>query len=409
MKMKNIFLTIMLLLGCAGLFSQTTSNGLTVTGVHPQSHPAVKVVHSIVGEGVKLAGFSTNQPETSEAFGTFSCANSSLGMNEGLIMTSGSVEAALGPNTSTGTTGMLQIGLDTTDLKSGTLNLTLDTSGSQRDPDLEKLVDGMPTYDACVIELDVVPYGDTLAYNYLFASEEYDEYVGTPYNDVFAFFISGPGIHGAKNIAVLPGTDTPVAINNVNDGNPILGDSFPSVNPTFYVRNTSNTSLEYDGYTRLFQVRQAVVPGETYHLKLAISDVSDPILDSGVLIEAQSLMSYYANHQVHFETGGYEVSASMENELVDMLQDFQTSPATRLLISGHTDAVGSESSNLALSQKRVNGVKAWFVDHGVDAKQIVVDARGEAMPIASNLTKKGKEKNRRVEVKFLGGVDGGVL
>lgn len=388
--MKNLFILIAFLFGLSPLFAQVSSNGLTVQGVHPQKNPTIKVVHSIVGQGVKLAGYSTNQATQTESFGNFT-STGSLGIEQGLLMTTGRVDAALGPNVSTGMTGNASLE-----------QLIADSSSAIRDADLEKLVGGMITYDACVLELDVVPYGDTLAYNYIFASEEYDEFVGSPFNDVFAFFISGPGIEGQQNIALLPGTDTPVAINNVNDGNPLYGDSIPATNPSFYVRNTQNNSLEYDGYTRLFQVRQAVIPGETYHLKLAIADVSDPILDSGVFIEAQSLIAYYANHLLHFSTGDFSIDAKMEAELETMLDDFYASSAASLLITGHTDAVGSEAANLALSRERVDAIQDWFLAHGVQQDQMVVDYRGETMPVTTNQTAKGKSQNRRVEVKFLG-------
>ena len=116
-----------------------------------------------------------------------------------------------------------------------------------------------------------------------FASEEYPEYVNQ-FNDVFAFFISGPGITGpyssptgfpggSANIALLPGTTTPVTINNVNNGDNDCfsgGPSGPCVNCAFYVDNCNGTTVEFDGFTTKLEAKIPVNPCQTYHLKLAI-------------------------------------------------------------------------------------------------------------------------------------------
>jgi gliding motility-associated-like protein len=159
------------------------------------------------------------------------------------------------------------------------------------DPDLNALPDVNSTNDACVLEFDVAVLADTLAFNYIFASEEYLEFVGTSYNDAFGFFISGPGIIGSQNIAIIPGTGIPVTINNVNPGSFASlyinnGDGFTapfSVNPDY---------PQYDGATVVMQARAVVTPCQTYHLKLVVADEFDGILDSGVFIEAGSLSSF---------------------------------------------------------------------------------------------------------------------
>jgi len=63
-------------------------------------------------------------------------------------------------------------------------------------PDLSVLAAGFQTFDASILEFDFIPQSDTLKFNYIFGSEEYPEYVNSGYNDVFGFFISGPGIAG---------------------------------------------------------------------------------------------------------------------------------------------------------------------------------------------------------------------
>lgn len=141
--------------------------------------------------------------------------------------------------------------------------------------------------DACVLEFDFVVLGDSIKFNYVFSSEEYTpDYVCT-FNDAFAFFISGPGITGLKNIALVPNTNIPVSIFNVND---VLGGICPN-NPIYYRDNTQNTFFSHDGHTVLLTAKERVQPCQSYHLKLVIADVGDELFDSGVFLQAKSLTS----------------------------------------------------------------------------------------------------------------------
>lgn len=159
------------------------------------------------------------------------------------------------------------------------------------DPDIN-IITNATSFDACAFEFDVVPVGDTLRFDFTFASEEYEEYVGTPFNDAFAFLISGPGItgdpglSGFENIALIPNTTTPVTINNVNNGNPDIG--FPAANPDFFHSNPPGfgTDFEYDGWTKGLFAQKVVTACDTFRLKLVIADVADRRWDSTVFIEA---------------------------------------------------------------------------------------------------------------------------
>ncbi|MBX9448185.1 MAG: choice-of-anchor L domain-containing protein [Taibaiella sp.] len=112
------------------------------------------------------------------------------------------------------------------------------------------------------------------------------------------FFISGPGIAGLQNLAVIPGTTIPVAINSTTgvgswvDADPdCTGMGTGSPFSEYYVDNTSGTYVSYGGFTTVLTALAEVIPCETYHLKLAIADVGDGLLDSGVFIEAGSFTS----------------------------------------------------------------------------------------------------------------------
>jgi gliding motility-associated-like protein len=151
------------------------------------------------------------------------------------------------------------------------------------DADLEAIVLD-DTNDACVLEFDFVPLGDSIKFNYVFSSEEYTDFACTEFNDAFAFFIRGPGITGLKNIALIPGTNFPVTINNINE-------DACAIFPQYFINNETNKFFTHNGHIKVFTAKERVQPCQSYHLKLVIADVSDDDLDSGVFLEAGSLSS----------------------------------------------------------------------------------------------------------------------
>lgn len=128
--------------------------------------------------------------------GTFANGASNIGIGSGMVMSTGSVSILAGPNSSNSTNGGFNV--------------------LASDPDLRTLIPTYDLYDANVIEFDFTPTANTVSFDFLFGSEEYCEYVGTQFNDVFGFFVTGPGISGVANLAVIPNTTTPVTTNNVN-------------------------------------------------------------------------------------------------------------------------------------------------------------------------------------------------
>ena len=173
------------------------------------------------------------------------------------------------------------------------------------DPDLLDIANSVPPLinqnfsvssvnDGCVLEFDFTASGDSISFNYVFGSDEYEAWINTQYNDVFAFFLSGPGIvgeyaspagfpDGAVNIAGVPDADPPlpITISSVNSG----------TNSQYYVNNQSENGICILGYTQTFTAEAAVQCGETYHIKLAIADGSDTALESIVVLEEGSFAS----------------------------------------------------------------------------------------------------------------------
>ncbi|MEB3885741.1 choice-of-anchor L family PEP-CTERM protein [Lyngbya sp. CCY1209] len=223
------------------------------------------LVDNILGEGITVVPGSVSYTGAECASGTFTGgAASGIGIESGILLTTGCATDAAGPNTSDATTT---------------------SNGFFGDSDLNALIPGYMTYDATILEFDFESEGGDLFFNYVFASEEYNEYVNSSFNDVFGFFLNG------VNIALIPGTDTPVAINTVNNGNPFGG--INASNPELYNNNDfsdggGSYNIEYDGFTNVFTAKFLDLTPGTHTIKLAIADAGDPFLDSGVFIQANS-------------------------------------------------------------------------------------------------------------------------
>ncbi|MCS6930404.1 MAG: choice-of-anchor L domain-containing protein [Saprospiraceae bacterium] len=209
-----------------------------------------------------------------DQIGTFTNGQTNIGINTGVIIATGGIYIAPGPNNQD--------------------NASAGYGASTPDADLSTLTNGA-LFDRAGFEFDFRPTQSQLTFQFVFASEEYCEYVGSQYNDVFGFFIAGPGIPGGQqNIAVIPNTNIPITINNVNH------QSYSA----FYVNNQPATSsnlcgqqpatgpavneVQYDGFTRRFTATANLIPCETYRMKIKIADVGDGIFDSAVFLAANS-------------------------------------------------------------------------------------------------------------------------
>ncbi|MFN5506276.1 MAG: choice-of-anchor L domain-containing protein [Flavobacteriia bacterium] len=247
----------------ASLYAQLqTNNSLNPQGL---------VQNVLLGNGVTVSNVSYNGSPA--AIAQFTAANTTLGINSGIVLTTGTTlpngDGPHGPNDTPGA------GVDN---NMGGFNL------------LSQAIQGTQTYNAAILEFDFVPYADTVRFKYVFGSDEYPEFAppnNTTYNDVFGFFISGPGITGFQNIALLP-NGAVVSINNVNT----------ITNPFYFVNNgDGNTApynqspqyIQYDGFTKVLEAVSKVQCGQTYHLIIAIADVGDGQWDSGIFLEANSL------------------------------------------------------------------------------------------------------------------------
>ncbi len=137
---------------------------------------------------------------------------------------------------------------------------------------------GEPTFDAASYTVTLVPTGSTLHVKYVFASEEYPEYVGSAFNDVMAVFVNG------VNCATVPGTNVPVSVNTVND----------HTNSAYYVDNGTGAAgyaTSMDGLTVPLTCSVPVTPGVPVTVKIAVADSSDGIYDSAVALLDKGIWS----------------------------------------------------------------------------------------------------------------------
>jgi OOP family OmpA-OmpF porin len=105
--------------------------------------------------------------------------------------------------------------------------------------------------------------------------------------------------------------------------------------------------------------------------------------------------------KLHFEFGSAKIAPESEAVVAEYAQFLKESPSYKAIVMGHTDNVGSDQSNKALSEARAQSVKAMLVENGIDPQRLKTEGKGESQPVASNDTAEGRAKNRRIEVWLL--------
>ena len=262
---------------------------ITIDNNAPYDDPTYLINDVLLGGGI-IASNHSYQGDSVQ-IGYFDATNTNLGINSGIVMATGDI-LVLDP---------FYTGFGAT------------ISNIVTDPDLLNVANSVPPLlpspftnsftvgsinDVAVLEFDFVPTSDSLSFEYVFGSEEYFGFENSQYNDVFGFFLSGPGIsgpfsspafhpNGSVNLAIVPGSspELPITISSVNSVTPI--------NDQYFIDNTGglDTIASADGYTTVLTAYAAVQCGETYHIRLAIADGTDPGLSSFVWLQAGSFAS----------------------------------------------------------------------------------------------------------------------
>lgn len=251
----------------------------------PPITPENLITNIFLGSGVEVV--SVVYQGAGEAVGYFKNGDDEVGLSRGIVMTTGRAVSQ---------------GIDTGVDAPGSEFASYGNGSTATNADLSTIANGSSVNNVCQYIITFIPIADTLRFRYAFASEEYPEWVCSNFNDIFGFFISGPGISGpyqnnAKNIALIPGTNLPVRINNVNPGvvgsqgsiGNCSGDNGSLDYSQFYNNNDGSDKFPvYDGITDVFIAEAIVQPCQVYTIKLVIADVADDAFDSGVFLEAKS-------------------------------------------------------------------------------------------------------------------------
>lgn len=235
-----------------------------------------EAVQALIGRGIRTKNVRfTGVPQ---ALGSYSHGGNYPAFQEGLILSTGKAADFAGPNDQP---------------KASTVN------GYGGDRDLSSMA-GTRTFDMAAIDFDFMTDRDSVSLSFYFASEEYNEFVGSTFNDVFAIVITGPGFGQGKNLALVPGTNKPIHINTVSvhenrryyrDNNPFNLHGSQDDRLKAKLKKELLENCQFDGMTRPFSVGVRVKPKTKYHLKIIIADAGDGANDSAVMLEGGSFSS----------------------------------------------------------------------------------------------------------------------
>lgn len=201
-----------------------------------------------------------------KSYGYFTANGGGFPFQKGLVLSTGKLSNVPGPN--------------------NTLSDD-DAPGWGGDADLETALNTYNTINATIIEFDFIPNADNIQFRYIFASEEYQQ--GDPntcrYSDAFAFLIKPIG-GSYNNIALVPGTNTPVQVTTVHSGIP---GACPPINETYFEGwNDRNAPINFNGQTKVLIAESPVIVNQPYHIKLVIADHGNYRYDSAVFLEGGS-------------------------------------------------------------------------------------------------------------------------
>jgi gliding motility-associated-like protein len=263
-------------LAFSALAQMTVSSGVLT----PQQY-----VNNLVGPGISVS--NVTYTGTNAQIGTFG-GTSNIGFTGGVVLSSGAASELVGPaNLATG--GQVNVSGIT-----NTMNPTIGNLLTIANANLQSLGLGSATLatDGAILEFDFVPISNVVSFNFVFSSDEYLTYVNTQFNDIFGFFVAGPGItgpysapggfpNGSVNLALVPGTNSPITISTIH----------PNLNSQYYIDNAGGQTHTMNGFTIPIPITFDVICGETYHFKFAVADVADNYLSTAVFLENDSFTS----------------------------------------------------------------------------------------------------------------------
>nr|MUH38594.1 gliding motility-associated C-terminal domain-containing protein [Zobellia laminariae] len=211
----------------------------------------------------------TGTAEGVNGIGYFDANSSGFPFEEGIVLSTGRAKLAEGPNDD------------------------IHNSGSDEwlgDADLKSITGSDLLFNASYIQFDFVPQTNSISFNFLFASEEYQENYQCTFGDVFAFILTdSKGV--STNLAVIPNNKLPVSVTTIRPG--VTGEC-NSKNLSYFDKiNGDDSAISFHGQTVSMTAESLVVPGDSYTIKLVIADNRDSQVDSAVFLEAGSFSLGY--------------------------------------------------------------------------------------------------------------------
>ena len=256
------------------IFSFTVSFAQNIT-VNETFTPQQLIENILVNSGcVSVSNFSASGGNfgTGElSYGYFNANGSTFPFSEGILLSTGKLNSAVGPNSNFSDDG--------------------NGSGWNGDTDLNTALGLSNTFNASVLEFDFVPNANNISFEYIFSSEQYllnPSSGQCNFTDGFAFLLKEATATTYQNLALIPGTTTPVRVNTVRG----TGTICPPANEAYFdAFNTGSYPTTYDGQTKILTAQSTVTPGTLYHIKLVIADEGNGRFDSGIFLKAGSFIS----------------------------------------------------------------------------------------------------------------------
>ena len=228
--------------------------------------------------------------------GYFNKASSNFPLNEGIIIRSGKAKFTQGQYTGNNISSQVTTNGD------AALQGISNASGQTA-----------TITDAAFLQFDFVPISSQFSFDFLFASNEYGQYQ-CGFSDVFAFLLTDLGTGVTTNLAVLPGTTTPVTVKNIRNNafNPQCNSNNPGLFGKYNVTNPALSDIDMRGQTKVLTAASAVTPGTNYQIRLVIGDYRDSNFDSAVFIKGGSFVttinlgadqSYCTGESIILQTG----------------------------------------------------------------------------------------------------------
>lgn len=243
---------------------RSAPSGLVVTNAG-----AATLVTILTGGNVQTSNATSEG--AAAALATFTGGNGIIGFDSGIILSTGLAASVVGP------------------WAAG--NPADTANGTPGDPQLQAVL-GLPTFDAAGVSFDFVPTSNTLVAQFVFGSDEYNEFVNTNFNDAFAFFLNGENIH------LIPGSGRLLSVDGVNNGR--NNDGVDAHSPQFFINNETGAAAGHlnttmDGLTTVLTAVIPVTPGQSNHVKLVIADATDNTIDSNIFIRGGSFSTQQVN------------------------------------------------------------------------------------------------------------------